>query len=191
MKGTTWEGGYRVPCIARWPGKLPAGRTSDALGITLDLFATDARRRRAEAAAGATACSTAAICCRASGQGRQPARGDLRPSGRQDRLACATPAGSCTWCLPRTARRSRPGEKWIDPRGPDGVTILAPYEQSQPSDYPGLRTGDPTKALSLFDLVNDPGEQRDVSAQNPEVVARLRAALRIVPARLARGVRVR
>ena len=25
MKGTTWEGGYRVPCIARWPGRLPAG----------------------------------------------------------------------------------------------------------------------------------------------------------------------
>ena len=25
MKSTTWEGGYRVPCIVRWPGRLPAG----------------------------------------------------------------------------------------------------------------------------------------------------------------------
>lgn len=25
-KGTTWEGGFRVPCLARWPGKFPAGR---------------------------------------------------------------------------------------------------------------------------------------------------------------------
>ena len=23
MKATTWEGGYRVPCIARWPGRVP------------------------------------------------------------------------------------------------------------------------------------------------------------------------
>ena len=32
------------------------------------------------------------------------------------------------------------------------MTILAPYEQSQPTEYPGLRTGDETKAMSLFDL---------------------------------------
>ena len=40
MKGTSWEGGYRVPCIARWPGRLPAGRVSDELGVMMDLFAT-------------------------------------------------------------------------------------------------------------------------------------------------------
>ena len=28
MKGTSWEGGYRVPFIARWPGKVRAGSTS-------------------------------------------------------------------------------------------------------------------------------------------------------------------
>jgi hypothetical protein len=55
------------------------------------------------------------------------------------------------------------------------VTILAPYEQHPPADYPGLRSGDETRALSLFDLTNDPGEQHDVAAQHPEVVARLKA----------------
>ena len=25
MKGSTYEGGYRVPMIARWPGHIPAG----------------------------------------------------------------------------------------------------------------------------------------------------------------------
>jgi arylsulfatase A-like enzyme len=78
--------------------------------------------------------------------------------------------------LPSRERRlDRPGERWVDPRGPDGVTILAPYEQNQPTDYPGLRTGDEAKAMALFDLADDPGEQHDVAAKHPEVVARLKA----------------
>lgn len=36
-KGTLFEGGLRVPCIARWPGKLPAGKTTDRMGMTFDL----------------------------------------------------------------------------------------------------------------------------------------------------------
>jgi arylsulfatase A-like enzyme len=36
-KGTVWEGGIRVPAILRWPGRLPAGRTSTQPGIVMDL----------------------------------------------------------------------------------------------------------------------------------------------------------
>lgn len=39
-KGTLWEGGIRVPCIARWPGKLPSGKESSQVGITMDWSAT-------------------------------------------------------------------------------------------------------------------------------------------------------
>jgi arylsulfatase A-like enzyme len=39
-KATLWEGGIRVPCVMRWPGKLPAGRTIPQMGITMDLTAT-------------------------------------------------------------------------------------------------------------------------------------------------------
>jgi arylsulfatase len=39
-KGTTWDGGMRVPCIARWPGRIQAGRTTPAVGTTLDMFPT-------------------------------------------------------------------------------------------------------------------------------------------------------
>ncbi len=39
-KGTTYEGGMRVPCIVRWPGRIPAGRTSADMVCTMDLFAT-------------------------------------------------------------------------------------------------------------------------------------------------------
>lgn len=38
-KGTTFEGGMRVPTIFRWPGKIPPG-VQPALGSTLDLMAT-------------------------------------------------------------------------------------------------------------------------------------------------------
>jgi arylsulfatase A-like enzyme len=39
-KGTLWEGGIRVPAILRWPGRLPAGRTSSQPGIFMDLTAS-------------------------------------------------------------------------------------------------------------------------------------------------------
>lgn len=39
-KGTTWEGGVRVPGIAYWPGMIKAGRESDGLFDLLDLFNT-------------------------------------------------------------------------------------------------------------------------------------------------------
>jgi arylsulfatase A len=40
VKRDNWEGGHRVPFIARWPGRIPAGRKSDALIGHLDLMAT-------------------------------------------------------------------------------------------------------------------------------------------------------
>ena len=39
-KGTVWEGGIRVPAILRWPGRIPAGRVSSQVGITMDLTAS-------------------------------------------------------------------------------------------------------------------------------------------------------
>lgn len=40
MKRDGWEGGHRVPFIARWPGRIPAGRVSDQMINTTDIFAT-------------------------------------------------------------------------------------------------------------------------------------------------------
>jgi arylsulfatase A-like enzyme len=39
-KWTLWEGGIRVPTVLRWPGRLPAGRVSGQVGITMDLSAS-------------------------------------------------------------------------------------------------------------------------------------------------------
>ncbi|CAA6677567.1 MULTISPECIES: sulfatase [unclassified Lentimonas] len=39
-KTSFWEGGLRVPCIIRAPGKVPAGTESDAIAATIDLMPT-------------------------------------------------------------------------------------------------------------------------------------------------------
>ena len=39
-KGRTDEGGMRVPCVVRWPGKIPAGTKSNLITSTLDLLPT-------------------------------------------------------------------------------------------------------------------------------------------------------
>ena len=37
---TTMEGGVRVPCLVRWPGRIPAGRVSNEIVHAIDLFPT-------------------------------------------------------------------------------------------------------------------------------------------------------
>lgn len=172
MKGSTYEGGYRVPCLARWPGQIPAGHVNDANAITMDLFPTVLAAAVIEPPKGlvldgrnilplftSTADSPHEVIFEMTGSNLAAVR-DQR------------------WKLhvlkPSPGQLRPPGERWIDPRAPDGVTILAPYEQYQPDAYPGLRTGDSPRPMMLFDLQEDPGEQRDVAGQQADVVARLK-----------------
>ena len=173
MKSTTWEGGFRVPCIVRWPGRLPSGAVCTAPTVMMDLFAT------ALAAAEVAAPQDRVI----DGKDLLPLfSGKVRDGhnvvfGQQGpRLATVRDA---RWKLHVLAAGDTRADTtvggWLDPRAPDGVTILAPYEQSQPAEYPGIRTGDLPRAMSLFDLENDPAEQRDVAGEHPEVVNRLKS----------------
>lgn len=175
MKGSTYEGGFRVPCIARWPGKIPAGHVNNSPSVMMDLFATTLRVAGIEPPADRVI------------DGR-----DIMPLLTSDansshaavfgqRSAQLATIRDSRWKLHVLAPRdsfaalNKPPERWIDRRGPDGVTILAPYEQYQPGDHPGLLSGDESKPMQLFDLEADPGEQKDVAAQHPEIVARLKA----------------
>ena len=47
-KGTCWDGGVRVPFIARWPGKIPKGRVCKEPAMTIDLLPTFAKLIGAE-----------------------------------------------------------------------------------------------------------------------------------------------
>ncbi len=47
-KGTSWEGGTRVCGLMRWPGKIPAGTTSNAMLMTIDILPTIAATIGAE-----------------------------------------------------------------------------------------------------------------------------------------------
>jgi uncharacterized sulfatase len=173
MKGNCWEGGIREPLIARWPGKIPAGHVSREPAIMMDLFVT------ALTAAGISPPGDRTI----DGKDILPLLTTDAKSPHEAVFAFQGPNLSAVragrWKLhgrPIVQPKVwKPEDKWVDPRGPDGVTILAPYEQAHPSQYPGLRTGDATKAGSLFDLQQDPGEQHDVAAQHPDVVRRLQA----------------
>jgi arylsulfatase len=40
QKGTIFEGGFRVPAIVRWPGKVPAGKVENGIFSGLDWFPT-------------------------------------------------------------------------------------------------------------------------------------------------------
>ncbi|MEQ1859553.1 MAG: sulfatase [Chthoniobacteraceae bacterium] len=42
-KGTCWEGGVRVPCVMRWPGRIAAGTATDEALGTIDLLPTIAK----------------------------------------------------------------------------------------------------------------------------------------------------
>lgn len=175
MKATSYEGGYRVPLIARWPKHIPAGHVSAQPAIMMDLFATVLKA------------TGAAVPDNRTLDGR-----DILPLLTSDAvsphevvfgqkgagLATVRDARWKLHVLPAAATAVKPGKvvPWVDPRGPDGVTILAPAEQFGPDAYPGLRTGDAPTAMQLFDLQADPGEQQDVAAKHPDEVRRLKAA---------------
>lgn len=172
MKGSTFEGGFRVPMIAWWPGKITGGQEITTPAITMDLFSTALQAANIELPSDRVFDGV-----------------DLLPLMRGETITREfifgqTDRGAMTirdnrWKLhlqqPWAYASLPPGTPYTDPNDPDGTTIIASGKQCHPSAYPGLEVGDEPRAGMLFDLQNDPGEQCDVSADYPAEVQRLRA----------------
>jgi uncharacterized sulfatase len=171
MKARTWDGGLRVPMIARWPGKIPAGIVNDSPAGSIDIFPTILK------AAGVNIPQDRII----DGKDIWPLLTSSGAKSPHEALfGMHGPNLAVLRCGKWKLHVRPPGglpklvNNWVDPRGPDGVTILAPYEQYQPIDYPGVIGGDKAKDIMLFDLEADPAEQHDVSKKYPEIVERIK-----------------
>jgi arylsulfatase len=153
-KGTCWEGGVRVPCVMRWPGKIPAGTTCDAMLMTIDLFPTIARLVGAALPRHAIdGLDVWPILSGAPGA-KNPHEAYLFYYEQGQLQAVATANGSWKLQLPHTYRTlaGRPG-------GHGGF----------PSKYEERKLTRP----ELYDLASDIGETTDLAARRPEVVERL------------------
>ncbi len=152
-KGTAWEGGVRVPFIARWPGKIPAGRTTRTPAMTIDLLPTIAKLANAELPKH-----------KIDGLDIWPLlKGDPNAKNPHDAYFFyynnnelqAVRSGNWKLILPHTYRTLGAQAK-----AKDGV----------PVKYSNVKVG-----LELYDLATDAGEKTNVADQHPDVVKRLEA----------------
>ena len=155
-KGTCWEGGVRVPCIMRWPGKLAAGTTSDAMIMTIDLLPTIARLVGAELPR--SPIDGLDVWPLLAGQAGATNPHDAYLYYHEQNQLQAVVSGDGRWKLqlPHTYR-SLAGH----PGGHDGLPAL----------YRQVKIVRP----ELYDLVADSAEKKDVASHEPAVVSRLLA----------------
>ena len=154
MKRDNWEGGHRVPMIARWPGRVPSGSICRETLCLTDIMATCATLVGAdlphEAAEDSFDFSPALL-----GKTTQA----IRPYTlhQTNRLALAIRKGK--W-------------KYLDHQGSGGNSyrkaILKPFVIPETApEAPG----------QLYDLEKDPGETTNLYQKHPEVVRELKALL--------------
>jgi arylsulfatase A-like enzyme len=152
-KGTSFEGGVRVPFVACWPGKIPAGKVCPEMAMTIDLLPTLARLAGAEV----------------------PSQRKIDGLNIWPLLACQegakTPHEALYFYWGEALESVRTGH-W---------KLHFPYEYRTLAGKPGGTGGKPGPyqqakiELSLFDLAANPGETTNVAEKHPDVVARLQA----------------
>jgi arylsulfatase A-like enzyme len=152
-KGTTFEGGVRVPFIARWPGRIPAASICREPAMTIDVLPTLAKLTGTEVPS-------------------HPIDGrDIGPLLAGQRGARSPhEALLFYWDHHLQAVRSGP---WKLHFPHAYVKPVPPGHDGQPG-----RMTNPKVELALFNLETDPSESRDLAPTRPEVVARLQELAR-------------
>ncbi len=151
-KGTCWEGGIRVPFLARWPGRIPAGSVCREPAATIDLLPTIAR------AIGGTLPK------------KQLDGKDITP------LLTGAPGATS----PHAALFFYSGNRELHAVRSGRWKLMLSHSYRLLNGRPGGKGGMPVdyenRAITqpeLYDLVADPGETRKCAADHPEVVAAL------------------
>jgi arylsulfatase A-like enzyme len=155
-KHDIWEGGFRAPFLVRWPGAVPAGTVSDQVICHTDVLATLAGILGVPLAAG-----QAEDSFDAGRAFREPSPG---PPVRDHVIVQEARA---TYAI-------RAGDwKLVERLSPPAVTAR---NQAAQKKLDASRRNQP-RHDELFDLGSDPAETRDVHADHPEIVTRLRMML--------------
>lgn len=149
-KGSTWEGGVRVPMVARWPGHVPAGAVCNQPAMTIDLLPTLAALIGAEP-----------LSSPIDGRNIWPLM-TARPGA-------VSPHDALLFYYNQNdleAVRSGPW-KLVLPHEYRSLTGQ-PGRDGKPAGYSQRRCG-----LELYNLVTDPHETTDVASDHPDVLTRL------------------
>ena len=155
LKRDQWEGGHRVPTIARWPGRVAAGGVSDQTFCLTDIMATVAALVGVslpdDAAEDSFDFSPLLL-------GEPPAT-PIRPFTvhQTNRLELAIRRGD--W-------------KYLDHAGSGGND----YGRETLSGFV-IDDGAPGAPAQLFHLADDPGERRNLYFAEPDIAAELKAQL--------------
>ena len=159
VKRDQWEGGHRVPFLAKWPGKIPRGSVSGETICLTDIMAT------AAALSGATLPNDAA-----------EDSFDLSPAlfGKP----CSKPIREYT--LHQTIRLDlaiRHGDwKYLDHKGSGGSNYSRDGEWGM-KQY-ALPDNAPDAPGQLYNLAMDPGETTNLYFWKPEIVEELKSQVR-------------
>lgn len=149
-KGTTFEGGHRVPLLMWWPGVIPAGAVSSELVTAMDFAPTIAQLTGAESAGLAFDGKDITALLRQEPGAESPHAAFYYYNGRQLQAVRAGP-----WKLHAPHRY----------RSIHGARLSTPT-------HPGAYVQD-SIGLALFNLETDVGETVNLVAEHPEIVRRL------------------
>jgi arylsulfatase A-like enzyme len=154
-KADIYEGGHRVPFIARWDGKVKPGSVSADPVCQVDLFATCAEIVGAKPD-DSTAEDSVSILPALLGTATKPVREAVVHHSIDGSFAIRQGKWKLALC---------PGSGgWSHPAPPSGKKKAAPQEPIK--DW-----------VQLFDLEADPAETRNLASEHPEIVTNLTALM--------------